>query len=102
MATFFRLPKCDAGADFVRTRQTFVWHKGVIVCVHDKRRHLNAYEVRLGRGPGPVVIGVFKAMQRCSDHIVKVVEIARVQQVLPAEQLGVCVQFLQCLGHHAV
>ena len=56
MATFFRLPQCDAGADFVRTRQTFVWHKGVIACIEYQCGYSDLGQAGLGAGSVPIVI----------------------------------------------
>ena len=102
MSAVHRLPQRDMAAHRARARQAGGRHERIVQRVEHQRRDADARQVRLGRCAGPVVLGVLEAMQWRGEQVVEVVQVARGQHLLAAEQAGVLGQLGQCLGPHGV
>ena len=97
-----RLPQRDMAAHRARARQAGGRHERIVQRVEHQRRDADARQVRLGRCAGPVVVGVLEAVQWRGEQVVEVVQVARGQYLLAAEQAGVLGQLGQRLGPHGV
>ena len=100
MTSLTRLPKGDPGADIPSSGHARGGHKGIVEGIERQCWDCNPAHVRFCRGASPVILGVFEAMERRGEDVVKSVEVAGGQQCFAAKEMRVLCPFLQGLGHH--
>src|SRR5262249_18541942 len=72
--------------------------EGVVAGVEHERRDADALEELAAGGARPVVVGVAKAVQRCGDQVIELVESARGADARGVEQAGEAIELGERLG----
>src|SRR5580693_3518923 len=76
MTTVLRLVQLNRGRYFVPPRQHSTRQKRIVTRVEHEGGHGDIWQQRPRSRPGPIVVGIAKAMQRRSDDIVEFVQVA--------------------------